>query len=81
VDVSINYLPVHGKQGAVRVADDPAVDISEMPIPMDMMRPKGKLGCPGVVPFAYTLCHDGDEAVSGAVAACAYAWGLPSFAR
>jgi hypothetical protein len=40
------------------------------------MRPKGMLGCPDVVPFAYTLRRDGDEAVSGAVAACAYAGGL-----
>ena len=80
LDVSINYMPAHGGQQPVRIASDPPVEISMIPVPMDTMRPKGRLGFPGVVPVAYTLHHDSDGTVSGAVAACAYRWGRPSIA-
>jgi hypothetical protein len=80
VDVSINYLPAYGKGKPARVSDDPAVDISVLPIPMESARPKGRLGCPGVVPVAYMLRHEGDGAVRGDVVGCAYRWGRPSAA-
>ena len=47
-------------------------------IPMDAVRPKGRLGCPGVVPIAYMLRHEWDGAVRGDVVGCAYSWGRPS---
>lgn len=78
VDVSINYLPAYGRGKPARVSDDPAVDISVMPIPMESARPKGILGCPGVVPVAYMLRHEGDGAVRGDVVGCAYRWARPS---
>lgn len=78
VDVSINYLPAYGKGKPARVSDDPAVEFSVMPTPMDAARPKGTLGCPGVVPVAYMLRHESDGAVRGEVVGCAYRWGRPS---
>jgi hypothetical protein len=78
LDVSMNYMPAHGGQQPARIESDPPVEISVVPVPMDTMRPKGRLGCPGVVPVAYTLRHGSDGAVSGAVAGCAYGWGRPS---
>jgi hypothetical protein len=80
LDVSINYMPAHGGQQPVRIASDPPVEISMVPVPMDTMRPKGQLGFPGVVPVSYSLHHDADGTVSGAVAGCAYRWGRPSIA-
>jgi hypothetical protein len=78
LDVSINYMPAHGGQQSVRIASDPPVEISMVPVPMDTLRPKGQLGFPGVVPVAYSLHHGSDGAVRGAVAACGYSWGRPS---
>jgi hypothetical protein len=78
LDVSINYMPAHGGEQPVRIASDPPVEISMVPVPMDTMRPKGRLGFPGVVPVSYTLRHGSDGTVRGAIAACAYGWGRPS---
>lgn len=78
VDVSVNYLPTRSQEVAARVSDDPPVRISVVSPPMDAVRPKGRLGFPGVVPVAYMLRHDWDGAVRGDVVGCAHEWGSPA---
>jgi hypothetical protein len=78
VDVSLNYLPAQGREVPARVSADPAADISVVSTPMDAVRPRGRLGFPGVVPVAYMVRHDGDGAVRGEVVGCAHGWGSPA---